>query len=130
MIESDDQFELISKPELNILTYRFVPVEIRELLESGDAQTVEAINDEINKLIVHLQKRQRELGKAFVSRTQLTPRRYHGQPIIVFRVVLANPLTTDEILLGVLEEQKELAFGGQSKRTMASLFEIAGVARN
>jgi glutamate decarboxylase len=56
-----------------------------------------------------MQKRQRETGKTFVSRTRLTPGRYNGDTITVFRVVMANPLTTEEILAGVLVEQSEIA---------------------
>ena len=39
----------------------------------------------------------------------MTPERYEHHPIIVFRVVLANPLTTMEILEGILQEQREIA---------------------
>ena len=51
----------------------------------------------------------RENGRSFVSRTRLAPGRYRGDRITVFRVVLANPLTTDTILSSVLEEQCEMA---------------------
>ncbi|MCK4509750.1 MAG: putative pyridoxal-dependent aspartate 1-decarboxylase, partial [Desulfuromonadales bacterium] len=51
-----------------------------------------------------LQKDQREAGKTFVSRTRLRVPIYE-QELTVMRVVLANPLTTDEILTSVLDEQ-------------------------
>jgi len=51
-----------------------------------------------------LQKDQREAGKTFVSRTRLQTSG-SGQQITVLRVVLANPLTTDNILRSVLHEQ-------------------------
>jgi glutamate decarboxylase len=44
-----------------------------------------------------------------VSRTRLAPARYHDETITVFRAVLANPLTTEDILVSVLEEQCEWA---------------------
>ena len=57
------------------------------------------------KLTKEIQKRQRAAGHSFVSRTRLAPGRYNGDTITVFRVVLANPLTTEAILVDVLEEQ-------------------------
>jgi len=51
-----------------------------------------------------LQKDQREAGKTFVSRTRLLFSQ-NKQERTVLRVVLANPLTTDEILESVLVEQ-------------------------
>ena len=47
--------------------------------------------------------------RSYYARTRLSSSRYYGDPVIVFRVVLANPLTTDEILASVLEEQCALA---------------------
>ncbi|MEJ2520840.1 MAG: hypothetical protein P8Y91_10925, partial [Desulfuromonadales bacterium] len=55
-------------------------------------------------LAVLVRERQQEAGKTFVSRTRLQVSAY-DRPITVLRVVLANPLTTDEILTSVLQEQ-------------------------
>jgi glutamate decarboxylase len=63
-----------------------------------------ALLDQVCQL---LQKYQREAGKTFVSRTRLRMSRY-GEEITVLRSVLANPLTTNEILLSVLSEQCEI----------------------
>jgi len=108
-IKATEDFELISEPELNILTYRYLPAAARKLLASDDRQIREATNNLLNALTRSLQKTQRGLGKSFVSRTQLTPERHERMPIVVFRVVLANPLTTLEILDNILQEQRELA---------------------
>jgi aspartate 1-decarboxylase len=51
-----------------------------------------------------------------VSRTKLTPGQYHHEPTVVFRVVLANPLTTDEMLQEVLNEQRQIASKATSLR--------------
>ncbi|MDX1818629.1 MAG: putative pyridoxal-dependent aspartate 1-decarboxylase, partial [Marinobacter sp.] len=40
---------------------------------------------------------------------RLEPAHYYRFPCIVFRVVLANPLTTREILSDILEEQRKLS---------------------
>ncbi|WP_404365356.1 pyridoxal-dependent aspartate 1-decarboxylase PanP [Marinobacter sp.] len=109
MIEEQPDFELITRPELNILTYRYCPGIARQALAVADADQAERLNTSLNRITKFLQKTQRERGKAFVSRTRLEPARYHHFPCIVFRVVLANPLTTVEILRDILDEQKELA---------------------
>jgi glutamate decarboxylase len=67
------------------------------------------INELLDRIIEAMQKRQREAGRTFVSRTRLAPGRYNGDTITVFRVVMANPLTTEEILSAVLDEQCEIA---------------------
>lgn len=109
MIEKQSDFELVSEPELNILTYRFCPPEAREALARADEREAERINASLNRITKFIQKTQRERGKSFVSRTRLNPARYHHHPCIVFRVVLANPLTTRQILCDILEEQRAIA---------------------
>ncbi|MCP3951526.1 MAG: aminotransferase class V-fold PLP-dependent enzyme, partial [Desulfobacterales bacterium] len=59
-------FELITPPRLNILTYRLHPETLRRSGE-GTPETERLLN-EINKL---LQRLQREAGRSFVSRTTL-----------------------------------------------------------
>jgi glutamate decarboxylase len=97
LIDHDDHFELITAPELNILTYRFHPPTAKPLSL-----------DELNQLNIRLQKQQRENGKSFVSRTQFRHPEPHGPTTTVLRVVLANPLTKKEHLMDVLQEQKAL----------------------
>lgn len=109
LIQQQDDFELISAPELCLLTYRYVPKRVKEaLLLATPEQTVE-IYEHLDNLTKYIQKTQRETGKSFVSRTRLTPEAYQSQPTIVFRVVLANPLTTKDILENVLIEQRCIA---------------------
>jgi glutamate decarboxylase len=108
MVRRHPDFELTSEPELNILTYRYCPHAIQQKLSQAPAEQVGSLNailDQVNQL---LQKYQREAGKTFVSRTRLRAAAYGSQEITVLRVVLANPLTTDEILSAVLAEQCEI----------------------
>jgi glutamate/tyrosine decarboxylase-like PLP-dependent enzyme len=56
-----------------------------------------------------MQKLQRAAGKTFVSRTRFTQHQYHRQAVSVFRVVLANPMTTIDTLHSILEEQLAIA---------------------
>ena len=108
-IDAHPDFELVSEPELNILTYRYLPAWVQEILAHATPEREARINHLLDKVIETMQKRQREAGRTFVSRTSLAPGRYHGDTITVFRVVMANPLTTEEILRAVLEEQCEIA---------------------
>lgn len=108
MIDSHPDFELITQPTLSLLTYRVVPSQVHEHLAIQNS-TKNEINRLLNELAVTVQKRQREAGKSFVSRTRLTTEQYPGSPVTVFRVVLANPLTTDEDLSNILTEQATIA---------------------
>lgn len=109
MIEASRNFELISRPELNILTYRYCPPEALQALAAADERQAERINASLNRITKFIQKTQRERGRSFVSRTRLEPLRYGGYPCVVFRAVLANPLTTEAILRDILNEQESIA---------------------
>jgi len=109
LIEHNIDFELITEPELCLLTYRYVPALVQQAMAKASAEQLQRFNELLNGLTKFIQKRQREEGKSFVSRTRLTPARYNRQETIVFRVVLANPLTTEQILHDVLVEQDQLA---------------------
>ncbi|AJF07046.1 pyridoxal-dependent aspartate 1-decarboxylase PanP [Geoalkalibacter subterraneus] len=128
MVQEHPDFELVTAPELNILTYRYNPASVQEALAHADAETVREVNELLDKMTKRIQKRQREAGKTFVSRTSLTPERYRGQTIIVFRVVLANPLTTEDILASVLEEQCEWARHPEVSPLLDQLQEMTAAA--
>lgn len=117
MIHDAPDFELVSEPELNILTYRYVPANVqRHLREVSDYEKI-SINKHLNRLTISIQKEQRDKGKSFVSRTTLQSRLYGEQDINVFRVVLANPLTQPKHLVDILSEQRKIArtlFNSQS----------------
>ncbi|WIO74893.1 putative pyridoxal-dependent aspartate 1-decarboxylase [Porticoccaceae bacterium LTM1] len=109
LIAGSEDFELVAEPTLNILAYRYVPAEVQRKLKGVSLEQRQQLNDQLDEITQLLQKTQRAAGKSFVSRTRLTPSCYEGDEITVFRVVLANPLTTLETLKGVLEEQRQLA---------------------
>lgn len=130
MIRQHPDFELISEPELNILTYRYCPAAAQQRLAVAATAVADRINtllDQVNQLI---QKHQREAGKTFVSRTRL--RKAHAGPeLTVLRVVLANPLTTDEVLTSVLVEQCEIVKQTEIAALLKELDELcAGVNAN
>lgn len=107
LIRQHPDFELTSEPELNILTYRYCPAAIQQRLATASATEQARMNALLDQVCQLLQKHQREAGKTFVSRTRLRLARY-GEEITVLRSVLANPLTTDEILMSVLAEECEI----------------------
>jgi glutamate decarboxylase len=108
MIRGTRDFELTSEPVLNLLTYRYLPPAAQVALSRGSAAQRAATNLTLDLLNESIQKEQRAGGKTFVSRTRLENAAYAGQVLSVFRVVLANPLTTPEILREILEEQRAL----------------------
>ena len=109
LIAQQPDFELDSQPQLCILTYRYVPEAVRAALATASADRREQILDALDALTISIQEMQRDAGRSFVSRTQLTSSRWQGRPIAVFRVVLANPDTTHGILRDILDEQRALA---------------------
>ncbi len=108
LIKRQPDFELVSEPELCLLTYRYLPEGVSEAFQIATKQQRLELNDALNELTKFVQKRQRETGRSFVSRTRLNPEKYDRLNTIVFRVVLANPLTQFEILESVIEEQREI----------------------
>ncbi|HEY6527077.1 MAG TPA: amino acid adenylation domain-containing protein [Cellvibrionaceae bacterium] len=117
LIQAHPAFELVSAPVLNILTYRYIPSELRAHrgVFSGQEQA------RINAFTVRLQMRQRDAGNSFVSRTRL----FHtqaGESIEVLRAVLANPLTSEADIQAVLGEQAQL--GDQLEQEAAGLFDL------
>lgn len=128
LIDKNDDFELVAKPELNILAYRYVPAIIQKRLCDASKPEIRAINDLLDQITRLIQKTQRAAGKSFVSRTNLNPQHYDGDPIVVFRVVLANPLTTLENLQSVLDEQCELAASASLSDLMASLLDLGATS--
>ncbi|WP_028025402.1 pyridoxal-dependent aspartate 1-decarboxylase PanP [Enterovibrio calviensis] len=124
LINQQPDFALISKPELCLLTYRYVPEPVRRAYTVATSEQRDELHEQLNALTVFIQKRQREAGQNFVSRTTLTPAHLNGRSTHVFRVVLANPLTTHAILQDVLDEQRHIA--KQSTLAYPELIALAG----
>jgi putative pyridoxal-dependent aspartate 1-decarboxylase len=108
LILSRPEFELLLDPTINILVYRYLPKQYRQLAAARELSDADhrAI-DNCNRL---LQKAQRQAGYSFVSRTSITSRRYGtGKTVIALRAVIANPLTTETDIDEVLLDQLEIA---------------------
>jgi glutamate decarboxylase len=106
-IQARPEFELLVSPDMNIVTYRYLPSQYRS------RHPLEHLSDEDQRLISQtnesLQRVQRRAGRTFVSRTTID-RGYHGRTVslVALRAVLANPLTTEADIKAVLDDQVDL----------------------
>lgn len=107
IIDASIAFELIMYPELNIVNYRYIPTKFRSKVLKGSLTSDN--QQEISSFNKLIQEKQFLKGKTFVSKTTLTHTRYGSLPLVVFRVVLSNPLTTYADLYEVLEDQLSIA---------------------
>ncbi|MDP2647542.1 MAG: putative pyridoxal-dependent aspartate 1-decarboxylase [Desulfobacterales bacterium] len=101
-------FQLVTRPELNILTYRICPESMQKKLLQADAAEKRTMNDRLNRINTRVQRKQREAGKSFVSRTTLRFGKDPRDNMVVLRAVIMSPLTSIEILKDILDEQEEL----------------------
>lgn len=108
LITQHPEFELLVQPTLNILGYRYMPSWLEAQLDELTGEALEQVNELLDEVTQRVQKAQRAAGKTFVSRTRVNVPRYYDQVLTMFRVVLANPLTTHEVLNNVLSEQMQL----------------------
>ncbi|NOQ25906.1 MAG: amino acid adenylation domain-containing protein [Bacteroidales bacterium] len=108
LIETLDCFELIMKPQLNIVCYRYIPEKFRDMI--ANKNDLNKYQNEINEVNLKLQNHQFYKGETFVSKTTLTHTKYAKEiDVVVLRVVLSNPLTTYQDIFRVLENQMEIA---------------------
>lgn len=104
-------FELTSSPELNILTYRIFPSDLKKKLAtlgSGDREGMQILCEELNEININLQRHQREAGRSFVSRTTLKGTEELPFERVVLRAVIMNPMTDITILREILDEQEAI----------------------
>lgn len=102
------EFELLAQPDTNLLIYRYIPESLREL--AAKKQLTEIDHQFINQFNKRLQKIQRQEGRTFISRTTKTTICFDKEiQIIALRAVLANPLTTENDIDAVLNDQIQIA---------------------
>ena len=107
-IEKRDNFQLVTRPVLNILTYRYCPAGIQERLALSDGAEKERINAALSLANRDLQRFQREAGNSFVSRTTLRHNAFSPCEIVVLRAVIMNPMTDMGTLHDILDEQEDI----------------------
>ncbi len=123
MVDECGNFETLNTPDLFIVTYRFIPEEVRisitrlseEISSSQDRENSKALADKIRKLNllinglnIKLHKALRRDDTTFVSRTTLESTRYRPQNIVVLRAVLVNPLIDEEVLSEIIHTQNRI----------------------
>ena len=107
-IESRADFQLVTGPQLNILTYRFCPSHLQARLSDCPDEERRNINERLDRINIRIQRLQREAGRSFVSRTTLKVESMGPGDIVVLRCVVMNPMTTMAILNEILDEQEEI----------------------
>ncbi len=106
LIKRRPLFELVTPPELNILTYRIFPGPLKQEWRSTGLEKRKQLTRKLNHINITVQRMQREAGNSFVSRTTL--RRSGADDIVVLRSVIMNPLTNMAVLTDILNEQEYL----------------------
>jgi len=107
-IKKRPDFQLVTPPELNILTYRLFPADLQKQILRSNVEKQIRINEKLNEINRRVQRLQREAGNSFVSRTTLKMKNRLEQNKVVLRVVIMNPMTTIEILRNILDEQEKI----------------------
>ncbi len=113
-IERDPLFELMNKPELFIINYRFIPEELRSLLNElmknprKNSDRITTINKIINNLNIELHKTIRDHDMSFVSRTRIESTKYAPRKIVVLRAITINPNTERYMLKQILNEHRNM----------------------
>lgn len=107
-VRSRPNFELVTAPVLNILTYRVFPFPMKGQFAQGNPLQKKEITATLNKINRTVQRLQREAGKSFVSRTTLKIDDLPEEEIVVLRCVIMNPMTTLTIIKEILDEQEEI----------------------
>lgn len=108
LIEARKAFQLISEPQLNILTYRIVPLHIRDKLKTATYEERVELDKILDDINTRVQRIQREAGKSFVSRTRLKAYPEDTHNTVVLRSVIMNPQTNVTILSEILDEQEQI----------------------
>ncbi|MBD2298126.1 pyridoxal-dependent aspartate 1-decarboxylase PanP [Nostoc sp. FACHB-190] len=107
-IDELPEFELLAQPDTNLLIYRYIPEQFRDVV--SNKKLTASDNQIINDFNERLQKKQRQIGRTFISRTTKTTISLDKEiPVIAMRAVIANPLTTEGDIDAVLDDQIQIA---------------------
>ncbi len=108
LIRKRKLFQLITEPQLNILTYRLVPLHLQKKMKKADKNKRAKIDYLLDDINTKVQRIQREAGKSFVSRTRLRVFPEDEHNTVVLRCVIMNPMTNLSILTEILDEQEDI----------------------
>ena len=107
-IDKRPNFQLVTPPELNILTYRLYPSNLKQEITMDNVGGLIHLNEKLNQINRTIQRLQREAWHSFVSRTTLKMGDHPELETVVLRCVIMNPMTTIEILREILDEQEDI----------------------
>ena len=107
-IEKRYLFELITPPQLNILTYGICPSYIRKAWKKANTKQKQSLIEHLDYINCVVQQRQKEAGNSFVSRTTLKRPAHLGGNRKVLRAVIMNPMTNIDIIREILDEQEQI----------------------
>ncbi len=105
-INAFEAFELLWEPQLNVINYRYIPQKYR--LKCQEGKLTQADNQVIDEVNTQLQRLQFLRGNSFISMTRLPYLRGQDE-VVSLRAVLFNPLTHNEHIDAVLNEQLAIA---------------------
>ena len=105
VLMASDAFELLLRPETNIVLYRYIAPWLRHAARNRTLSAAD--NAFLNQLNEDIQKVQSEAGRAFVTKTTIS-NVDHSCSLVALRAVLGNPLTTQQDIEFVLRDQIEL----------------------
>jgi glutamate decarboxylase len=114
LITKDPMFELLNRPDLFIVNYRFVPIELQSILNDcmvhpkKNSDRITLINKIINNINIELHKTIREHDMSFVSRTRLESTKYTPRKVVVLRAITVNPNTEKYMLKKILSEHRNM----------------------
>ncbi len=124
ILNEHKNFEILNNPQLFILTYRFIPEEVYEKISclrnkiedspqgevnvGDEMKKLFELNEILNELNIELHKAIREEDESFVSRTMFDIPKYFYQDCVILRAITINPLTSEEILREIIEQQNSL----------------------
>ncbi|HBB88057.1 MAG TPA: pyridoxal-dependent decarboxylase [Blastocatellia bacterium] len=103
LVEQEEDFELLSQPQLSICCFRYVPPAMRLRLDT-DAQENEAIGSELNKLNERIMYAIQRGGRAYLSSATV-----HGK--FALRACITNFRTTRADIEQTLEIIRDAAIG-------------------
>ncbi|MCX5680829.1 MAG: pyridoxal-dependent decarboxylase, partial [Candidatus Omnitrophica bacterium] len=119
-LQAWDQIEILNTPEINLLTFRYVPKSLQNKLakavQQNERATIDKINAVVNKVNVAIQAMLTEQGIPCVSYTAMPHSKYSNEnpespsnELIALRTALKNPFLNEEILEGILKDLRSTA---------------------
>lgn len=106
VVEEFSAFEITNKVETNILTYRFAPKKVRQIIKSNPTsdESIWLLNT-LNRINETLHREGRASAPGFVSRTQLESCVGSDVPHVVFRAIPINSKIKNENVRNLLAWQ-------------------------